>query len=135
MSYVLALECIGDDTNGHAWLRHQAMRYLIGEEMAAFMTLPTRRPWVAQLTGLSARYGFERRFVLGKKDFSRANSLGSRGVYAHYILEEGLLYEVHALLSWKRSERYYCQIRLGAPFRLTKEVIIQCLSEGSASTS
>lgn len=135
MSYILALECIGDDTNGHAWLRHQAMRQLMGEDVAAFMRLPTRRPWVAHLTGLSARYGFARAFVPGKKDFSQANSLGSRGVYAHYILEEGLLYEVHALLSWKRSEHYYCQIRLGAPFRLTKEVIIQCLNEVSASTS
>src|SRR5690606_16785198 len=47
-------------------------------------TRDTSTPWVAEIVGLSAKYGYERRFLRGKEDWTRANSPGSRGVYFYF---------------------------------------------------
>ena len=37
--------------------------------------------WVAKITGEDNKYGLAREFVAYKKDYSSANSVGSRGVF------------------------------------------------------
>ncbi len=60
--------------------------------------------------------------VLGKWDYSMANSTGSRGVYVNYLVESGRLYQVAAPTSWKNSEHYYCIVDDdGEIIKLTKE--------------
>jgi hypothetical protein len=134
MAYRLSLEAIGDDQVARLQGYAQMLQTIAPAQAGAFRA-PRRQPWVAHLTGLCSRYGLRRVFLRGQKDYTKANSVGSRGVYCFYTLEEGLLYEVHALLSWQRAERYYCQIRLDQPFRLTYDEVVQCLSAGLESMS
>lgn len=61
--------------------------------------------WVAEITGADPKYKFKREFLRFKKDYSRANSVGSRGVYANYILESGKIYDIK-----EHKDRYYCTV-------------------------
>lgn len=116
MKASLRVEAIGHDTD-------QALRELEslvncvapGLGTATFgggpvATHETPRYWVAEILGLDPVYQYQRKFLRGKKDYKFANSVGSRGVYAYYLLESGKLYEVKAPVSWKRSERYFCVV-------------------------
>ncbi len=69
-----------------------------------------RMPWVAELTAEHPRFKFEREFLDWSKDYEHANSRGSRGVRAIYILETGKVYEVFEKTSWKSSHRYFCRV-------------------------
>mgnify|MGYP001482488234 FL=1 len=66
--------------------------------------------WVAEITGFDQKYKYARKFLKRKLDYSRANSKGSRGVYAEYILESGKIYDVKQQISWKRVHRYFCTV-------------------------
>jgi hypothetical protein len=61
--------------------------------------------WVAEITGPDSKYKYQRKFLRLKKDYSRSNSKGSRGVYAEYILDSGRLYEVKDF-----KNRYFCTV-------------------------
>ena len=63
------------------------------------------------------------KLLFGKWDYSEANSKGSRGVYIHYLLESGKLYQVAAPYSWRNSEHYFCIVDDdgGEIIKLTKE--------------
>ena len=78
-------------------------------------------PWVSELGHGIVHY---------KKDYSRSNSNGSRGVYAVYTLEEGKVYEVNA---W--SERYFCTVRDWQVVRLENEEVEAWLKNHSVSMS
>ena len=56
-----------------------------------------------------------------RKDYSRANSIGSRGIYAEYYLEIGHCYLVKKRASWKRSETYYIRAETDGARRIDKE--------------
>lgn len=73
-------------------------------------TRDTSTPWVAEIVGLSAKYGYERRFLRGKEDWTRANSPGSRGVYFYFTLEEGRYYEAYRRVSNNQSERLFLKV-------------------------
>jgi len=66
--------------------------------------------WVAEITGFDPKYKYARNFLKRKLNYSRANSVGSRGVFAEYILESGKIYEVKCKKSWQNSERYFCTV-------------------------
>jgi hypothetical protein len=59
------------------------------------------KPWVADITD-------ERRVLRYNKDSSQANGAFTRGVYLWFILETGRLYEVFEMLSWTRTQKYWC---------------------------
>jgi hypothetical protein len=56
-------------------------------------------------TGLGRNLG--RAFMRGQKDYSEANSVGSRGVYLTFLLPPDSLYEVRSFLAWKNERRYF----------------------------
>jgi hypothetical protein len=85
------------------------------------------RTYVALITGLDDRYGFKRAFIEPKKDYSKANSIGSRGVLYNYFLEHDKLYEVQHYHSWSRSERYYCVVNNDQELKLNKDEAIKWL--------
>lgn len=61
-------------------------------------------------------------YVSGKWDYSQANSKGSRGVYVHYVLETGRLYQVAEPVSWRNSDHYFCIVSdEGDIVKLTQE--------------
>lgn len=64
--------------------------------------------------------------VRGQRDYSRANSKGTRGVTMNYILEEGVLYQVKSPTSWRSSERYFATVTPGGEIaRKTKEEALE----------
>ncbi len=89
MKTILRLECIGDGHRGR---------------------LSPSPCWVAEIVAVSPYSGLDRRFLHRNKDYSEANSVGSRGVYAYYILESGKIYEVSEPLTWKKTDRYLCTV-------------------------
>lgn len=89
------------------------------------------RQWVAEITGTDPKFGFKRAFLRGKKGYSRANSVGSRGIYFVYLLEEGRIYEVNSPVSWKRDVRYFCRYMDGRKNVLSKEEVLQCLKSNT----
>lgn len=115
----LKIECIGDDID-------QFFKAL--PERLVGPTQP--KQWVAELTGFDDKFGYKREFLPYNKDYSRANSKGSRGVYAHYILEQGRVYEVKEPVSWKNTIRYFCAVDAeGDIVKISKEDVDECLKE------
>lgn len=85
--------------------------------------------WCAKIAGTDARFGYAREFCEFKKDYSRANSKGSRGVYAIYCLDWGELYEVK-----DGKRRYFCMVIDWKIEEVPKEEVDQWLKSNSAST-
>lgn len=98
----------------------------IGDNLRQF-GMPSRN-WVARIFGSDGRGGWARVFLSGARDYSEANSIGSRGISVTYFLEEGPIYEVSSPQSWGATERYFVRIIDGQPRRLTRDEIEQCLA-------
>ena len=85
MRAALKLECINDN--------------LIALNRAfegTLMDMKPRRPWCAKLTEYDPSADrFTREFVDSQKDYSKANSKGSRGVSRYYWLEKGEIGRAH----------------------------------------
>lgn len=116
VKHVLKLECINDNWG-------------MPPEVLVFVPLLNdgkrlpNRYWVAEITGRSNKYKFERKFLNCKKDYTESNSTGTRGVYAYYILEEGKIYEVSSPQTWSSTDRYFCTIENGNLIRLSSEEV------------
>jgi hypothetical protein len=109
MKAILKLEAIGDDACAISDLfRNMADEAVPGLGTATFGHMP--RPWVADILGPDPTYTYRRRFVRAKKDYSKANSKGSRGVYLWYVLESGHVYEVNERKTWSTTERYFVRV-------------------------
>lgn len=91
---------------------------------------PTRAPWVAQVCGRSAQYGFDRAFLDGLYDYRVANRVGTRGIMLTFVLHPGKVYEVRELLSWSSERRYFCHVVAGAIVHLSKEQALAILDGG-----
>jgi hypothetical protein len=91
--------------------------------------------WVAEITGFDSKYKYARSFLAFKKDYSRANSKGSRGIFAEYILEEGKIYEVKQKETWTKIKRYFCIVKDWQIVEIDEMEVILCLNERSWSTS
>jgi len=96
-----------------------------------FRPLP-QRPWVAEIKGLDSQRGFDRQFLRGAKDYSQSNGAASRGVYLHFILDDGKIYEVHEPLGWKKFNRYFCRYNGFEKETLSRDEVMRCLSVRSA---
>lgn len=106
--FVKALEAIGDDARQYGF---------------------PARCWIAQIFGADGHGGWARAFVHGVKDYSSANSKGSRGIAVTFFLEEGPIYEVSSPLSWKSIDRYFLRIVDGSPLRMAKSEVEECLAK------
>lgn len=95
------------------------------------------RPWVAEVTGRSRRYGYERRFVKPKVDYSGANSAGTRGVRYWWTLESGHLYQARYRTDWSMAAtvRYLTVTDEGDVVDVPREEVDRWVSGDSASTS
>ncbi len=86
--------------------------------------------WVAEITGKDDRFGFKREFLRFKKDYSEANSKGSRGVMAVYTLNDFSFYEVK-----DNKKRYFCKLEDWNIVQIEKEEIDSWLKDISESMS
>jgi hypothetical protein len=78
---------------------------LIGEQIGS------GKPWVAKITGLDPKFGVAREFLHGVRDYSRANSVGSRGIETGWVITEPGIYERNIPTSWKNTDRSYFELR------------------------
>ena len=125
MKAILSLELRGDNTRQLFRLWGNITDMNLGEGAgAAIFGTPPPAAWVAEITGLDTKYKYARRFLPFKKDYSQANSVGSRGVQAVYMLEDGKIYDVKA---WK--ERYFCMIRDWEIQRISEYEVNEWLKE------
>lgn len=69
----------------------------------------SKESWVARITGTDEQHGFAREFLDGALDYSRANSVRSRGVYRVWQLDDGI-YEIKEQRSWNRADRYFARV-------------------------
>ena len=130
MLAVLRLELIGDNffsykrdlANGKARENPRVERY--GEMMGRDKS-PS---WVARITGLDDKYGFAREFQRGQKDYSRANSIGSRGIYEYFALPDGI-YEVHERLTWRRTRRYFIKVEKATIIEIERQQVEEWLTD------
>ncbi len=83
------------------------------------------RQWVAQITGLHPKYKFEREFIRGHRDYSNANSKGTRGITIIYLLDDGHIYEAKYKTSWRHEERYFCKAVNGSIVRIPESEVIE----------
>ena len=110
MKATLKIELVGDDVVQRARFSEKRVNEALpGLGTGVFGGWPPSG-WVAELIGLDHRYGYKRRFLRPRKDYAKSNSTGSRGVYAWFVIESGKCYEVCEKLSWRHSNRYFCQV-------------------------
>lgn len=83
--------------------------------------------WVAEITGYDKKYKYARKFVKYKKDYSKSNSKGSRGVYAVFILSENRIYEVR-----DNKNRYFCTVKDWTTVKINTGEVEQWLNNHSA---
>lgn len=81
--------------------------------------------WLARITGVTAG-GLRREFVKGVKDYTDANGVGSRGVWQHFALDNGV-YEVHERLTWGKTHRYFMRVCDGVITEIKREEVEQWL--------
>lgn len=137
MKASLRVEAIGDDLVGEMRITRIKLRGMVGAALAhqVIDRIP-QRAWCAEIVGRDPRYGLDRRFLRGKKDYRFANSTGSRGVYLYFILESGRIYEVSSPQSWHRDDRYFCHVTdAGDIERITREDVDAWLLKNGASRS
>jgi hypothetical protein len=125
MIVTLKLEAIGDDSASALGRFARMERELgIGDGRSG-----ARRPWVAEIAEWRGGRWYERTFLKGQKDYSEANSAGSRGVYLYYHLREGSVYEVHELLTWRSERRYFCTVSGGRLVEMSADEVQSAMSE------
>ena len=97
-------------------------------DLDRFVGLATKQP----IDRMPYRHGVwdvgfgESTYLRGNWDYAEANSKGSRGVYVHYILESGRLYQVASPTSWKNSRHFFCIVDDdGEIIELTKEHAVE----------
>lgn len=132
MKAFLELELFSEDTRAMAKLYSNIADCIVpGLGGMVIGTIPPSS-WVAEITGFDEKYKYARKFLKPKKDYSRANSKGSRGVFAEYIIESRKIYEVKASLTWRRIERYFCTVdEEGEIIKLEESEVIECLKSRS----
>jgi hypothetical protein len=135
MRAVLRLEVIGDNYLQHQKLINQGKAQWPQNlrEMVKVIRYGQRRfrPWVARLRGLDEKYGFAREFVVGMRDYSLANSIGSRGVYEYFALEDGI-YEVNECVKLGHSRRYFIRVESTQIIEISREEVEECLLKSMA---
>jgi len=130
MRAVLKLEVIADNHLQHRRLIEQG-KAPVPLRMKRYIDVlrygqSKLHPWVARITGRDSRYGLAREFVKGQKDYSLANSVGSRGVYEYFALTDGI-YEVNARETWKRTRRYFILVENAEITEVGREEVEQWL--------
>jgi len=103
---VFKLECFDDDVREAMRRFNEMPEHLKGQILRrapwalGFLPNLPPTPWVARVRGGRLR------FVKPHKDFSEANSSGSRGVLKVWMLRQGTTYEINETFPSGRSSRF-----------------------------
>jgi hypothetical protein len=131
MRPVIKLELIADDFFWHKsrnlWAFDRELRYMrrLG---------PDHTPsWAARLAGLQNDMPV-REYLSGVKDYTNANSTGSRGIFCYYPLRDGL-YEINDRYHWNKVRHYYLLVCDGKMQEIGREEAIEWLNRSTKSIS
>ena len=120
MKRVLRFEWFGATTDQAAAGMVRMVRE-VAPGVADDMRAPTRRPWVAEITGRDHRFGFARKFVDGDADYADSNSQGTRGVYLQWLVDDSKVYEVCYWESWRSRVRKFVRWEQGQMVDVPKQ--------------
>jgi hypothetical protein len=130
MKNIIELELFGEDIRKLSRFYTNIANEILPGMGGMFIGNMPPSGWVAEIIGFDPQYKYARRFLKCKKDYSRSNSKGSRGIYGEYILESGHIYEVKKQTSWKSAERYYCIVNEdGSIIKISEEDVVAKLME------
>lgn len=110
MKATLSLEHIDADSSDYLKTLNRSLNNLVSGFGDYFVGFKYNGPWVAEITGRHPKFKLSRQFLSSKRDYSKSNGRGSRGVYLWYILESGKLYQVDEMVSRRNRERYFCTV-------------------------
>lgn len=130
MRAILKLEIIGDNYLQHLRLVEQekAPQPRLREYIKLLKYGQKKfRPWVARIVGLDPQYGLAREFIVGMRDYSLANSIGSRGVFEYFALSDGI-YEVNECIKLGYSRRYFIRVQNTQVVEIIHEEILTWLA-------
>lgn len=129
MKATIALEYIGESSDSRLALWTGILNELKDSLGRAVIGNPRpRKPWVAELTGINEKFGYERTFLPANWDRRHANGTHSRGVELWFILESGHIYQVHVPTSWRNTARYFCTVSdAGEVVRINESLVQQWL--------
>lgn len=133
MKATIGIELIGDNEMQFFRLYESVFDQALFQGAGkALIGRPKSSSWVAEITGTHPKYGLNRKFLGYKKDYSKSNSSGSRGVYAWYILESGKCYEVSRKLTWSSLDRFFARVTEdGGIERIEKSEVMEWLRSQS----
>lgn len=135
MKAVLKLELIADNLYQFQYLRRQGKvsRDASWHQEINLIRFGNKKlkPWVARVNA-GPNGQMEREFQRPQlKDYSQANSSGSRGIFAYYTLSDGM-YEVNERTSWSKARRYFIRVVEDTITEIPKEEVLACLSESAS---
>lgn len=91
--------------------------------------IPPKRPWLAEITGLSAKYGLRREFPPAQMDWENANRSGARGVYMQWVLAPGRVYEAAWPETWTRQAQAFLRVIDGRIEQIGREEVDRWLRQ------
>jgi len=130
MRHILELEAVDDH------LRQRARQFQKHEMTPRRWKLQAcaKSPYCARIIGLRSHNRFDREFVKPNIDFSRANEIGSRGIFYVYYLASGI-YECQRVQSWRESVIIFMKVNNRECLKISREEALLCLSKiGNAAS-
>lgn len=134
LMFVLRLEAIGDNWRWYA--RQLANRRIQNprwhDKINAIRYGQRRhRPWAARVLGPDEKYGFQREFIRGPRDYTYTDKVGERGIYEYFYLDPGL-YEINEPQALGQSRRYFARVTDNSLVEISREELVECLNDISA---
>ena len=86
--------------------------------------------WVKRVIGIAPRKLIEE-YIEGYTDYSQANSVGSRGGFINYLLQEGDIYHVSSPRNFKHRDTYFCRVEVGEIINMEFDEVIKTLIKRS----
>lgn len=131
MKAILRVEAIGKDMVDAMYLERRKYGAALGSSVANLTFYWPARYWCAEVLTADSHQRLRARY-----DYSRANSVGSRGVYACYELDSAHLYEVSSPQSWARTTQFFCTVTDDGDIRrLSPEEVAEWLRRRSPDTT
>lgn len=139
---ILRIECVDDD----AVAVNKVLAKVSRQERSSYLDrLPMRRrlhlqmagktgPWVAEITAVGKTGVLERRFVKGLKDYTHANSVGSRGVYMQFILTPGI-YEIFDHPKRGQTRHRFARLADGKIREITRAEALTWLASATSTST
>lgn len=79
-----------------------------------------KRPWIAEINGVSDKFDFDREFLSPLTDYTNSNRPVTRGTELFFHLKEGKIYEIFEHVSWKNDNRKFVKNISGKLIELSK---------------